>query len=202
MTNLPSHLQGLSKIRDWELLVESYDNSDLIEFTHKANNLLRNNGLPQHPSGPSYLILGSYKDGSPTREGPKDRLVHARRILHGNNRSGFAVLLEELDPNNTRWNNWYLKFQFTLLSTNYNVLVAEDNDGGHELELGEIPLEETYIAKRDYTHASLDKDIEYEKFDGMMASLFDFLDRAGHLYRWRNKTEFTDSIIQIAIKTI
>lgn len=201
MSSLPPHLQGVPKIRDWDLLVDSYDNADLIEFTRLANELLRNNGLAQQPVGPSYLILGSYDDGSSTRDGPKDRLVHAREILHTNQHSSFAVLLEDLDPSDTRWPSWYLKFQFTLRSTDYNVLIAEDNDGGHELELGEISLQTTYVAKREYTHASLDKDIEYEKFDGMMASLFDFLDRAGHLYRWRDKTEFTDALIQIALTT-
>lgn len=199
--NQPSHLQGLSTIRDTDLLLEAYDNSDIVEFTYKANNLLRDNGLPQNPSGPSYLVLGSYDEGSVTRDGPVDRLKHTRRILQENQLSSFAVLLEDLDPNNMRWDNWYLKFQFTLLSTDYNVLVAEDNDGGHELELGEVPLKETFIAKREYTHASLDKDLEFEKYDGMMASLFDFMDRAGHLYRWQDRTEFTDAIVQIAIKT-
>jgi hypothetical protein len=201
MSDPPCHLKNLPQIRDLELLVESYDNSELIEFTHRANNLLRHNGLPANPSGPSYLILGSYNEHSSGREGPKDRLINAKKILDGIQYSSFAILLEEIDPNNTRWTNWYLKFQFTLLSTDYNVLIAEDNDGGHELELGEIPLQETYVAKRDYTHASLDNDIEYQKFDGMMATLFDFLDRAGHLYRWQDKTEFSNAIIQIAITT-
>jgi hypothetical protein len=36
----------------------------------------------------------------------------------------------------------------------------------------------------------------------MMASLFDFMDRAGHLYRWQDTTEFTDAIVKIAIETI
>ena len=202
MSNLPSHLQELPTVRDRELLIESYSDSELREFTRKFNNLLRNNNLPQNPVGPSYLILGSYKKGSSTRAGPKDRLIDAKKILDRNQHSNFAILLENLDPNNTRWDNWYLKFQFVLLSTDYNVLVAEDNDGGHELELGEIPLQETYVAKREYTHASLDKDIEYEKFDGMMSSLFNFMDRAGHLYRWQDKTELIDAITQIALKTI
>lgn len=199
--NLPSHLQGLPKIRDWQLLIDAYDNTELVDFTQKANNLLRNNGLPTNPTGPSYLLLGNYDERSATREGPKDRLQFAQRILHNAKHSSFAILLEELDPNNTNWNNWYLKFQFTLLSTDYNVVVAEDNDGGHELELGEVPLQETYVAKREYTHASLDEDLEHEKFDGMMSSLFNFLDRAGHLYRWQDKTELRNAIVQIAIKT-
>jgi hypothetical protein len=147
--NIPSHLRDLPTIRDIDLLVEAYSNSDLIEFTHKANTLLRNNDLPRDPFGPSYLVLGSYDEGSGTRDGPIDRLEHAREILHDNRLSSFAILLEDLDPRDTRWDNWYLKFQFTLLSTDYNVLVAEDNDGGHELELGEVPLEETFIAKRE-----------------------------------------------------
>ncbi|SDR16830.1 hypothetical protein [Halopelagius longus] len=199
---LPPHLQGLPEIRDWELLLEGYSDSELIEFTQKANDILRDNGLRENPDRPSFLILGSYDQGSSTREGPKDRLEDVRDILHLNQKSNFAILLEELDPDNTRWNNWYLKFQFTLLSTDYNVLVAEDNNGGHELELGEVPLQETYVAKREYTHASLDKDLEYEKFDAMMSTLFDFLDRAGHLYRWQDKAELSDAIVQIARKTM
>lgn len=201
-TTLPPHLQGLPKIRDWELLIDGYSNSELIDFTQKANNLLRNNGLPQNPTGPSYLIIGNYDTPSGTRDGPKDRLEFTKTILHNNNHSSFAILLEDLDPSNQRWSNWYLKFQFTLLSTDYTVLVAEDNDGGHELELGEVSLTDTYVAKREYTAVSLDNDLEYEKFDGMMASLFDFLDRAGQLYQWQNKPELAHAIVQIATKTI
>lgn len=198
---LPPHLRGLPKIRDWELLTEAYSDAELIEFHRRANELLRNNGLAEHPTAPSYLLLGNYDNGSDTRDGPRDRLETARKILDLNQATNFAILLDDLDPENDRWDNWYLKFQFTPLSTDYNVLIAEDNDGGHELELGEIPLEETYVAKREYTHASLDKDIEYEKFDGMMATLFDFLARAGRLYRWQDETELTDAVVQICIET-
>ncbi|MFA9516587.1 hypothetical protein ACERIT_05120 [Halopenitus sp. H-Gu1] len=198
---LPPHLQGLPKVRDWDLLTEAYSDAELIEFHHKGNNLLRSNGLTDDPVAPSYLLLGNYDAGPSTRDGPKDRLETVRQIINLNQVTNFAILLEDLDPANDRWDNWYLKFQFTLLSTDYNILIAEDNDGGHELELGEIPLEETYVAKREYTHASLDKDLEYEKFDGMMATLFDFLDRAGHLYRWQDTTELADATVQICIET-
>lgn len=94
-----------------------------------------------------------------------------------------------------------MKFQFVSQSTDYNILVAEDNDGGHELELGEVSLEETYVLKREYSGDSIDNDLEYEKFDGMMAALFQFLERAGQLYRWHNKTELLRASHQIAIET-
>lgn len=76
-----------------------------------------------------------------------------------------------------------VKFRYTTATTDFNVLVAEDNDGGHELELGEATLSETYVAERDYRHASVNKDLEYEKYDAMIGTLFKLMDRRGHLFK-------------------
>ena len=88
-----------------------------------------------------------------------------------------------------------------MATTDFTVLVAEDNDGGHELELGEATLSETYVAKRDYRHASVDKDLEYEKYDAMISTLFKLMDRRGHLFEWRTPAEFRDAIEQISTET-
>ena len=59
--------------------------------------------------------------------------------------------------------------------SDYVIGVFEDNDGGHELELGEGNLSTTYILKRDYSNASIDNDVEYEKYDAMLGTLFFYL---------------------------
>ncbi|EMA14487.1 hypothetical protein C435_15458, partial [Haloarcula marismortui ATCC 33799] len=80
----------------------------------------------------------------------------------------------------------------------YTILIAEDNDGGHELELGEISLSSTYIAKRDYSSVSIENDLEYEKFDAMIAKLFEIMDRKNHLFEWDNTHSFTRAIQKIS----
>lgn len=110
-------------------------------------------------------------------------------------------MLEDLDPDNDDWRNFYVKFRYTMATTDFTVLVAESSDGGHELELGDATLSETYVAKRDYRHASIDKDLEYEKYDAMMGTLCKLMDRRGHLFAWRTSDEFQDALEQISTET-
>ncbi|MFL9603559.1 hypothetical protein ACKC5Q_23090, partial [Aeromonas dhakensis] len=92
-------------------------------------------------------------------------------------------LLEEIDPGVDGWRNFYVKFRVLLSRVDHIVAVIEDNDGGHELELGEADLSDVYVLKRDYTGPSIDNDIEYEKYDAMLGTLCDLLSERGRLYK-------------------
>jgi len=143
-----------------------------------------------------YLILGSYDDLQ------KERLHTAKSLLADPPHVSVALLLEELDVETDDWNNFYLKFRVVLDLTNFAVVVAEDNDGGHELELGELPLDSTYVAKRDYTQAAIDDDLERQRYDAMMAKLFELLDANDQLVEWRSRREFERAIGRIGVWTL
>ncbi|WP_435194151.1 hypothetical protein [Natronomonas sp. EA1] len=196
----PAHLEGLPTLDDAEFLLGGLSNEELARIPVAVNDL-HAQFQNDDPAGTRYLVLGSYDTPNAEREGPKDRLEAARARLETGKPQATAVLLEDIDPRNDNWENFYVKFRLTMATTDFNVLIAEHNDGGHELELGAATLEETYIAKRDYRHASLDKDLEYEKYDAMMATLFDLMDRRGHLFAWRTREEFEDAIHSISTET-
>ncbi|WP_135826262.1 hypothetical protein [Halorussus ruber] len=99
------------------------------------------------PDATRYFVLGNYD------EPQKRRVRSAAGMLEQYNPESIAFLLEDLDPTEDDWENFYLQFRYALTVTDFVVLVAEDNDGGHELELGEVPLEDTYVIKRDYGSA-------------------------------------------------
>lgn len=200
-TNLPSHLRGLPTLDDTDFVLGGLSNDELRQLPVAVNSLQLDLDIAATPDGTRYLVLGSYDTPRSDRTGPKDRLVEARDYLEDLAPGSTAVLLEDLDPDNDDWRNFYVKLRYTMATTDFNVLVAEDNDGGHELELGEATLSETYVAKRDYRHASLDKDLEYEKYDAMISTLFDLMDRRGHLFEWRTPAEFRDAIEQISTET-
>ena len=113
----------------------------------------------------------------------------------------FAILLDDLDPESDDWENFYLKFRYTLTLIDFPVLIAEDNDGGHELELGELPLPETYVAKRNYEDFSIDHDLEREKYDAMIAKLFELLERNDRLFTWTDRDSFEHAVRAIAEQT-
>lgn len=198
---LPSHLRGLPTLDDAGFILGGLSNDELRDLPIVVNDLQLELGLEDTPDGTRYLVLGSYDTPHSDRVGPKDRLIQARDRLEALDPQCAAVLLEDLDPDNDDWRNFYVKFRYTMATTDFNVLVAEDNDGSHELELGEATLSETYIAKRDYRHASIDKDLEYEKYDAMMGTLFRLMDRRGHLFAWRTPEEFQDALAQISMET-
>jgi hypothetical protein len=199
--NLPSHLEGLPTLDDAEFVLAGLSNDELRQLPVAVNGIQLDLDIAATPGGTRYLVLGSYDTTQSDRAGPKDRLVEAQNRLEELDPQSTAVLLEDLDPDSDDWRNFYVKFRYTMVTTDFNVLVAEDNDGGHELELGEATLSETYVAKRDYRHASVDKDIEYEKYDAMIATLFKLMDRRGHLFEWRTPAEFRDAIEQISTET-
>ena len=200
-TSLPSHLSGLPTLDDADFVLDGLSNDELRQLPIAVNNLQFELDVTATPGGTRYLILGSYDMPQSDRAGPKDRLVEAQDCLEDLDQRCTAVLLEDLDPDNDDWRNFYVKFRYTMATTDFTVLVAEDNDGGHELELGEATLSETYVAKRDYRHASVDKDLEYEKYDAMISTLFKLMDRRGHLFEWRTPAEFRDAIEQISTET-
>lgn len=39
-----------------------------------------------------------------------------------------------------------------------------------------VTISETYVAKSDHRHASIDKDLEYEEYDSTMGTLFKLMD--------------------------
>lgn len=131
------------------------------------------------------FVIGSYAERKKGR-------VEAVRDQLSNLSGAEAFLLEELDPDVDVWENFYVKFRVFLARCHYVVGVFEDNDGGHELEIGEADLSTTFVLKRDYREASIDDDVEYEKYDAMLATLFDLLDRRGHLRSWTTEAELAD----------
>ncbi|WP_435115925.1 hypothetical protein [Halolamina sp. C58] len=143
-----------------------------------------------------YFVLGNYDDPQ------KERLRTAKSLLADPPHVSIALLLDDLDVATDDWNNFYLKFRVVLDLTDFAVVVAEDNDGGHELELGELPLDSTYVAKRDYADAAIDEDLEREKYDAMMAKLFELLDANDQLVEWRSRREFEHAIGRIGVWTL
>ena len=83
----------------------------------------------------------------------------------------------------------------------YVVVVMEDNDGGHELELGEVPLADTFVVKRDYSPASIERDLEREKYDAMLLKLYEFLTNSGQLYEWNSVESLSEAVKSIADET-
>ena len=100
----------------------------------------------------------------------------AKDLLREHNTDSIVILLKDFAVEDDDYTNFYIKFRIVESLTDYAVLVAEDNDGGHELELGELPLETTYVAKRDYEHVPIGHDLEREKYDAMIAKLFELLE--------------------------
>lgn len=122
-----------------------------------------------------FLVIGSYA------EPMKSRVETVREQL-SKPPGDEAFVLDEIDPDVDVWENFYVKFRVFLVRAQYVVGVFEDNDGGHELEIGEVNLSTTVVLKRDYHPASIKDDVERAKYDAMLATLFDLLDRRGRLY--------------------
>jgi hypothetical protein len=141
------------------------------------------------------LVLGNYD------EGRKKWLERACHLLEHDVEDGVAFLLSDLDAENDDWENFYVKFRYALSLVDHPVLVAEDNDGGHELELGEVPLPATYVVKRDYESLSIDHDLEHEKYDAMMGKLFAVMRRRGRLFEWTDVHSFARSVRRVGAET-
>lgn len=126
-----------------------------------------------------YLVVGNYAEHT------KPRLVDARDVLDDRSPSHVAFLLEDIDPGSEAWQNFYVKFKVFAARSDWLVGIFEDNDGGHELEVGEVPREKLYVFKREYD----DRETEHAAYDAMIAGLFDVLDHDGRLFRWSSPTE-------------
>lgn len=126
-----------------------------------------------------YLVVGNYDEET------KPRLLDARDVLDGRSPDDVAFLLDEVDPGIDAWRNFYVKFKIFSARADWVVGVFEDNDGGHELEAGEVPREKLYVFKREYD----DRETEQAAYDAMIAGLFDVLDNDGRLVQWSSPTE-------------
>lgn len=191
-SQLPSHLQGGPTIEEADFLFESFTPAEVTDVHDAVANLGDEIRSDADPEGRRYLLLGNYDAPQ------KSRLTQARSLLEHFDPAANAFLLSELDAGNDDWSNFYLKFRYTLTFVDHPVLVAEDNDGGHELELGEVPLDPTYVSKRDYEPISIDRDLEYEKYDAMIAKLFSLFERQEQLFAWTDRHGFARSIEAIA----
>lgn len=138
-----------------------------------------------------FFVLGSYD------EPEKHRLTALGQILSEPS-ADEAFTLEEIDPEIDVWENFYVKFRLFLLRADHVVAVFESNDGGHELEIGEVDLDRIHVLKRDYESVSVDHDVEYAKYDAMLATLFDLLDRRGRLHEWESKHEFYEAAADLS----
>lgn len=101
-----------------------------------------------------------------------------------------AFILDEVGSDDNELEKFYLKFHLYLSRTDHVVGVFEDNDGGHELEIGEAPVEQTLVLKRDYPS----RETEHERFDGMLAKLFEGLEHRDRLFRWTDEDELRAAV--------
>lgn len=129
-----------------------------------------------------YFVIGNYDE----EHGQKDRVIEIRDYISDHHSDTEAFILEDVDSADEAWENWYVKFRVFLRRSTHVVGVFEDNDGGHELEAGEVNNADLFVLKRDYysTDGSPDTEREHDQFDGMLAKLFEFLERRNQLYRW------------------
>lgn len=192
---IPDHLADGPQIEEADFVLSGFTNDDTTAIHAAITNISLRLSESRDTNSIRYFVLGNYDDGR------KKWLKEASRLLEYFNSTSIAVLLSDLDPDNDDWENFYIKFRYTLSFIDYSILVAEDNDGGHELELGEVPLASTYVVKRDYESVSIDHDLEYEKYDAMMAKLFDVMARQNHLFSWDSKHSFARSVQAVASTT-
>ena len=178
----PPHLGELPQLDDAKFIYQNYNMNETVKAHKEAISSLESEF--GSPFDTKFFILGSYETRH-NHEAPKDRLETVRDRIEELPCNTEAYLLEDLDEDGDDWANFYLKFRFTLLASDNVFLVAEDNDGGHELELGEVPLDDLYVFRRDYSDISIDKDISYAKYDAMMNTLFDLIERRGQLDDWQ-----------------
>ncbi|NGM70270.1 hypothetical protein G6M89_14835 [Natronolimnobius sp. AArcel1] len=200
-TDAPPHIQGTPRLEDADFIYSGLTGPEIQTIHDNALTLFTELEL-KAASDTIYLILGNYDTPPGDRNGPKDRLENTRDNINDSPLLASAILLEDLDETNEHWSNFYLKFRYTLIGADYTLLIAEDNDGGHELELGEVPLETTFIFKRDYTTLAIDSDLEYEKYDAMIATLFDIMDENDHLATWIDPDELQTLVMNTVKQTL
>ncbi len=146
-TSLPDHLADGPTLEEAAFLFGDFAVNEIAAVHDAVTRLSSELDYHVRPDATRYFVLGNYD------EPQKRRVRSAAGMLEQYNPESIAFLLEDLDPTEDDWENFYLQFRYALTVTDFVVLVAEDNDGGHELELGEVPLEDTYVIKRDYGSA-------------------------------------------------
>ncbi|QKY18892.1 hypothetical protein B4589_000345 [Halolamina sp. CBA1230] len=196
----PAHIRDLPRLTDADFLYEGYSGARVSDIHDAATKLFHELDAMAATTHTRYFVLGSY-DSFEDRRGPKDRLEAVRDTINQHPHPASAFLLGELDEANEHWSNFYLKFRYALIGTDYVLLAAEDNDGGHELELGRVPLADTYVLKRDYAEVSIERDVEYEKFDAMMGTLFDVMAENDRLERWTTEHQLLERIEDVVAET-
>jgi hypothetical protein len=175
-------------IKNTEFYLGGIDSYEQAKAIHKASK----RDLARYMRADTVLfVIGNYDDPQ------KDRVEAVRDQLSELRSGDEAFILEDIDPEINAWENFYVKFRVLLEGSDYVIGVFEDNDGGHELELGEADLSTTYILKRNYSHASIDEDVEYEKYDAMLGTLFEMMDERGHLLSWTSEDELESAIEEI-----
>lgn len=192
---LPDHLAGGPTLDEVEYFFAEMDVNDATTIHAGVTKIVRDLGTDGGPDCTRYFVLGNYD------EPQKERLRRVVTTLESQDPKNVATLLDDLDPQNDYWENFYLKFRYALSMTDYVVVVAEDNDGGHELELGEVPLQDTYVLKREYASASIEDDLEREKYDAMMAKLCELLARNNQLLEWNSVESLTEAVESVALET-
>lgn len=178
-----------SLIENTAFYLGSIDSYEQAKAIHKASK----RDLARYMRADTVLfVIGNYDDPQKARlEGVRDQLSEIRA-------GDEAFILEDIDPEIDAWENFYVKFRVLLEGSDYVIGMFEDNDGGHELELGEADLSSTYVLKRDYGQASIDDDVEYEKYDAMLGTLFEMMDNRGHLLTWTSEVELTDAVTRLS----
>lgn len=193
--SLPDHLAGGATFDEAEFLFSELTPSEAASIHSAIAELAREFEYDGAPNSTRYFVLGNYDDPQ------KERVRRAARVLEREGSENVAVLLDDLDPDDDYWENFYAKFRFVLSMSDYVVVVAEDNDGGHELELGEVPLADTFVLKRDYSSASIEDDVEREKYDAMLAKLCELLARNERLFEWCSVESLDDAVKSVASAT-
>lgn len=175
-------------IEHTEFYLDGIDSYEQAKAIHEASK----RDLGRYMQADTVLfVIGNYDTPQ------KDRIEDVRETLSELRPGDEAFILEDIDPELTAWENFYVKFRVLLEGSDYVIGVFEDNDGGHELELGEADLSTTYILKRDYSNASIDNDVEYEKFDAMIGTLFEMMDDREHLVSWTAEEELHEAIEEL-----
>lgn len=191
-TDLPNHLSQGPSIDNKDFILSGFSQEEVTSIHRAVTNLTGELDEPGDDAS-RYLILGNYNDEQ------KQRLEGVRDLVEYFGTNVSAFLLSDIDAENRTWDNFYIKFLYILTVVEYTILVAEDNDGGHELEVGEVPLPDLYVLKREYGESAIENDLEREKFDAMIAKLFEVMARNDQLYHWQSfhgLARGTESIVE------
>jgi hypothetical protein len=146
-----------------------------------------------------YFILGNYDHPQ------KERLTSVATEIDSTKGIYNPYLLKDIEvaDGNDTFTQFYLKILAVVKRTDIFVLVVEDNDGGHELETGEVPGEDLYILFRDYRNPSIPDsknealDLHREKYDAMLWKLIELYEDADRSYSWTSKNELIECVEEL-----